>query len=252
MKKLITTFVIAIVLMLSSSSLMAQVYVVNNQGDTLMSILDNGNVGIGTTIPSRLFEIYLDTNAQHAVFVNNPSTGPRARAQAYLKNGSVIAIAAAADTLGAAFYGTLTDHDIRFTTHDTAKMIITAAGNVGIGTIDPDEKLHVRGKIRVDSLDVGTMTDSLVTWNTGDSTLRMIDINRIGAGAAPVTYSIGDIAQGGIVFYVNAEGTHGLVAAQQDQMANTSWYNALDNLNNPSNHDTDVSTQSRAVATASC
>jgi len=239
MKKNLIFLLVAIVLTLSSYSLIAQVYVVNNQGDTLMSILEDGNVGIGTVTPLRMLEVYLDTNAPHAMFVNNPNVGPNARSQVFLKNGNVIAIAAAADTLDAAFYGTLTDHDIRFTTHDTAKMIITKGGNVGIGTLSPDEKLHIRGRIKVREMDSGSMTDSVVTWNTADSTLRMMDINRISAGASPVSYSIGDIAHGGIVFYVNTEGTHGLVAARRDQMVNTTWYNALDNLNNPNNHNSE-------------
>jgi len=52
------------------------------------------------------------------------------------------------------------------------------------------------------------------------------------------SYEIGDNALGGIVFYINADGTHGLVAAVQDQFT-SNWYNAHDNLNNPAYHDTE-------------
>jgi hypothetical protein len=49
-----------------------------------------------------------------------------------------------------------------------------------------------------------------------------------------VTYSIGDTAQGGIVFYVSPDGKNGLVAATIDQYSN--WYDASDVISNPSNH----------------
>ncbi|MFT4668195.1 MAG: hypothetical protein ACI8YQ_002942 [Polaribacter sp.] len=51
------------------------------------------------------------------------------------------------------------------------------------------------------------------------------------------TYAIGDLAHGGIVFYVNPEGTHGLVAANVDQHDYETWYDVHDLLNDPSNHD---------------
>lgn len=54
---------------------------------------------------------------------------------------------------------------------------------------------------------------------------------------ADKTFSIGDKTHGGIVFYVNEGGTHGLVAASDDHGTDISWYNANDNLNNPELHD---------------
>jgi len=236
MKTNLFSFVTAIGLLLGSCSLMAQVSILNDQGDTLMSVQEDGSMGIGTDSPRKLLEVYNDFDGPHAVMVTNPSTDSVARAQVYLRNGDVDAIGAAAHESDAAFFGTMTNHDIRFTTHDTAKMIITAAGDVGIGTLVPDEKLHVIGSIKVEGMDNGALSDSLVTWSAVDSTFHVIHVDRL--GVAPLaTYSIGDIALGGVVFYVNAEGTHGLVVAQQDQMSNVNWYDAHDNLNNPINHD---------------
>lgn len=42
--------------------------------------------------------------------------------------------------------------------------------------------------------------------------------------AGPVTYSVGDFAQGGIVFWVDETGEHGLVAAKEDQSTGIRWY----------------------------
>ncbi len=56
-------------------------------------------------------------------------------------------------------------------------------------------------------------------------------------GSTSQTYAIGDLAHGGIVFYVNPQGTHGLVAANQDQHLYETWYDAHDLLNDPTKHD---------------
>ncbi|MCJ7774646.1 MAG: DUF1566 domain-containing protein, partial [Desulfobacterales bacterium] len=44
---------------------------------------------------------------------------------------------------------------------------------------------------------------------------------------------------GGYVFYVTPDGTHGLVAATQDQSSSSEWYLAQDVISNPANHNTD-------------
>ncbi|MDO9257147.1 MAG: DUF1566 domain-containing protein [Bacteroidales bacterium] len=49
-------------------------------------------------------------------------------------------------------------------------------------------------------------------------------------------HSIGESYGGGIVFYVNSTGTHGLIAATQDQSSSSNWYDAQDNCSKPENH----------------
>jgi hypothetical protein len=68
------------------------------------------------------------------------------------------------------------------------------------------------------------------TWPSSGTSL-------VGPAESATTYAIGDKALGGTVFYVNSDGTHGLVAANQDQYASVNWYNAHDELNEPSKHD---------------
>jgi hypothetical protein len=51
------------------------------------------------------------------------------------------------------------------------------------------------------------------------------------------TYAIGDTAFGGIVFLVNKDGTHGLVAALQDQMVNSNYSESNEMINDPRFHD---------------
>ena len=56
------------------------------------------------------------------------------------------------------------------------------------------------------------------------------------ATLSAVTYSIGDTAQGGIVFYVSPDGKNGLVAATVDQSTMWDWYNAYNLISDTSNH----------------
>ncbi len=44
------------------------------------------------------------------------------------------------------------------------------------------------------------------------------------APAAPTTYTVGDFAQGGIVFWVDETGEHGLVCAKEDDINMTRWF----------------------------
>ena len=57
--------------------------------------------------------------------------------------------------------------------------------------------------------------------------------------ATTPTYTIGLWPElGGYVFWISADGKHGLVAETQDQSSFSNWYNAQDKISNPSNHST--------------
>jgi len=54
------------------------------------------------------------------------------------------------------------------------------------------------------------------------------------------TYTTGLYSElGGYVFWISADGKHGLVAETQDQLVGSSWYNAQNAISNPSNHSLD-------------
>jgi hypothetical protein len=81
-------------------------------------------------------------------------------------------------------------------------------GNVGIGTDTPTSELTVAGTIESTSGGIkfpdGTIQTTVATGST--------------------TYSIGDFAQGGIVFWLDETGQHGLACAKQDQSTEVRWY----------------------------
>jgi len=117
-----------------------------NSAPDAIYISGGGNIGIGTAAPTKKLEVYDSINAAHAIYVNNPNTGNDSRTQIYLTNGTVEALVSTSHSHEAAFMGTMTNHELRLTANDHAKMVIKPSGNVGIGTMNPDEKLHIVGK----------------------------------------------------------------------------------------------------------
>ncbi len=102
-------------------------------------ILDLGNVTIGTNIPDANTKLTLQTAADFstALSIRNPSGS--AKFNAFLGgpgNGNTISL------------GTPGAMPIALYTNSANRIFITAAGNVGIGTDNPTNKLSVYGNIR--------------------------------------------------------------------------------------------------------
>lgn len=95
---------------------------------------NGGNVGIGTTSPSQKLSVY---------------------GNIYLRGGDYITWSNGDAQIDSISY------NLRFLTYDgvsalVERMRITSAGNVGIGTTSPTEKLHVGGRVRIATIDNGT------------------------------------------------------------------------------------------------
>ena len=97
-------------------------------GTERMRIDSSGNVGIGTTSPSKLLHLY--------------STGNNAYTRyAYSGSGSYFEVGQGADSL--AYVWNATNTAMLFGTNNTERMRIDSSGNVGIGTSSPGYRLGV-------------------------------------------------------------------------------------------------------------
>lgn len=134
---------------------------------TIMSILGNGNVGIGTTGPNRTLEV--DDPSSNAAYIRirggEPVGGYSGLEFSHQSTGNnTTKTAIISDP-----YNSWKRSDLRFilnsdgnnndyniaTAADT-KMIIKNGGNVGIGTIDPKSKLDVEGGAAIGATYSGT------------------------------------------------------------------------------------------------
>jgi len=114
-----------------------------------------------------------------------------------------------------------TETDPTFTSSQAANIDatdITNLGNLsGVNTGDQDlSTLATKSNV----LELDNTTAFTPDANYEPATKKYVDDN------APTTFSVGDFAQGGIVFYVDETGQHGLVCAKTDQNGGSGvrWY----------------------------
>jgi len=122
-------------------------------GTTRLTILNDGNVGIGTSSPGELLTLTDDTNGAILLF-DGVITAGADQIQNELQfsldgttpNAKIVSVQTDTDNdkVGLAFY---THPSATRSTAAVEKMRITAAGNVGIGTSSPLDALHIQSAV---------------------------------------------------------------------------------------------------------
>ncbi len=117
-----------------------------------MTLLSSGNVGIGTSTPSVKFQVQTDIN-QHG-FAHTDGAH------------NILTWLGTSEGIEGAWIGPSFPHALSLQTGNSARLTISGIGNVGIGTVNPVEKLHVAGNsllagdLRVNGL--STLNDATV------------------------------------------------------------------------------------------
>lgn len=189
----------------------------NANSTKLVTVLDNGNVGVNNSNPVRKLDVvggsrFAGENGGVSIWLEATSSTGNA-IHRYRRNGSVrwdMGMNGVADTDthgGADFYITSMQNDGN--TGDRRFTIIRENGNVGIGAmLNPSEKLDVGGNVRVRNLpsNVGAAGDKVVVVDdTG--VLKSVDRSTLGTAGAITTEVDGIIGNE----VVNATTNGGLV-----------------------------------------
>jgi hypothetical protein len=117
------------------------------------------------------------------------------------------------------------ESDPTYTSSQAANIDATDITNLGnlSGTNTGDQDLSTLA-LKTNVLELDNTTAFTPNADYEPATKKYVDDN---AGSGSTTYSVGDFAQGGIVFWVDETGQHGLVAAKVDQDGGSGiqWYN---------------------------
>lgn len=127
------------------------IFVANNS-EKMRIVQSTGNVGIGTTGPDNLLDVYTTTAGQGA-HLGNAYVGiwDANNAYAVFAHNNVKATtgsyALTQGSTGATTLNSSAGNNLLFRIGNADKMILDSTGNVGIGNTTPDQKLDVAGNI---------------------------------------------------------------------------------------------------------
>jgi hypothetical protein len=166
-----------------------------------MTFQDNGNVGIGTSNPSGQFETYTDGYRRLAVsYPSSSETRLSLGANAFINqhaNNEELSINQQYGSGKITFYTGYPNSE---------KMRITASGNIGIGTVNPQANLSIKSGSNVDAeinslpegIDIQSFNRTSNTYgyisfktNAGNESMRILNTGQICVGClVPGTYKM--------------------------------------------------------------
>ena len=213
-------------------------FYIRNNNSTKLLIKENGNIGIGTTNPTRKLEITGDISNSNNAYINGNiySEGDLSLNSGNIfvqgnievsgnfeisgnSDSNVFKIKNNVATNGSEFSVNSNKHlfitnkesaPIRFKTSDSEQMRIMANGNIGIGTTNPTAKLDINGDISTN----GILTIPDISCNN-----NLFVANKLGVGKNNPTKPlevIGDISFSGNLYQGNSLFTSSSLTIQDE------------------------------------
>jgi len=142
--------------------------------DTLVTITNSGKIGIGTTDPLYKLDI----------FGGNMRLKTNDYSQLTVRGSTVSGMLGSNGPSGFMYLGSHSNHELRFLTNNTNAMVIKTNGDVGVGTLTPDEKFEVEfGTSSVD-VEIGRGTSNsnvtFITLRSPDGTKYYVTVDDAG------------------------------------------------------------------------
>ena len=154
-----------------------------NSGAQQFTIKQGGNVGVGTSAPTAKMHLFTD-GIDQSVFSAQTDLGT---------NNRILTLKSPVSDSSSAPYRWQTSNSIQWEIDSTESksMILNSAGNLGIGTYNPTQKLEIAGKIQVTSADpeifltdTTTGVDHSIDANSGIGNL-FIHVDKNNEGSDP-------------------------------------------------------------------
>jgi hypothetical protein len=199
-----------------------KLYIANSSTSTPLIYGDfsSGNVGIGSNNPTeRLYVVGTIGDGRIATFTNAFDEKYITLGEVLTDNGGYVKYKQSANYTGIGVHG------------HTEQLVVKGNGNVGVGTTTPNYKLDVNGDINFTG-EIRKNGTPLVMDGSETKITAGANVTITGSGTTANPYvigsetlSIGQSYQGGIIFWLDPTGQHGLIAATEDQSTGIQWYN---------------------------
>ncbi len=159
---------------------------------TKITMKSDGKLGIGTTSPTHL--LTLETASSPGLKIKDTTQGATLLAFSQDSNSHV---------------GTFSSHPLVLDTNSTERIRITSAGDVGIGTSAPGEKLTVNGKILLENSGTPIFTLKDTGNSGGGGAAGIIRFKNNGGDAIGIGYTGDDTTTSDLLISTNAASTYG-------------------------------------------
>lgn len=113
--------------------------------DNALTVLYNGNIGLGTLTPATRLDLKANAAGQAAARLQSSSATGYSGIE-YLDNGGIVDLYFGIDNAASTTrLNSINNNPIVILTNSAERMRVTSAGNVGIGTMNPGARLEVSG-----------------------------------------------------------------------------------------------------------